>query len=82
MSKCLIEPVFTKEVIKTLRDFSIKQVALCKELLEAKPLGICRITTYVDPKLGFKSLDLTRKSGPTTTRTVTILTRENLKEML
>ncbi len=79
--KC-IEPVFTDGVIKQLRTFGIQQAALCQDLWEAKPLGICRITTYVDPRTGFKSLDLTRRNGPGIMRTVTILTRENLKEML
>ncbi len=82
MNECLTELVFTKEAMNKLRNFSTAQQELCKELVAGKPLGICKITTYVDPKLNFKSLDLTRESGPNTTRTVTILTREDLKEML
>jgi len=48
----------------------------------AQPLGICKITTYVDPKLNFKSLDLTYENGKNTTRTVTILTNDDLRETL
>jgi len=80
--ECLTVPVFTKEAIERLRKFSMAQVALSKELVLAQPLGICKITTYVDPKLGFKNLDLTYKVGKSTTRTVTILTKEELKEIL
>jgi len=79
---CLTEQDFTKEVLTKLREFSMAQLALAVALLEAKPLGICKITTYVDPKLNFKNLDLTRRSGPNTTQTVTILTSERLKGIL
>ncbi len=79
---CLTGLAFTKEAIIKLRNFSMAQQELAKELLEAKPLGICRITTYVDPKFVFKSLALTRDVGLTTTRTVTILTNDELKETL
>ncbi len=72
----------TKEVIDKLNDFYTAQVALCLELRGAKQLGICKITTYVDPKLNFRNLDLTRENGRDTTQTVTILTKEKLKEML
>ncbi len=82
MNKCLILPDFTKECITKLNKFSMAQVELSKALLAAKPLGICKITTYVDPKSGFKNLDITYQNGRNTTRTVTILTREKLKEML
>ncbi len=64
-----------------LRDFSMAQQELAKELVLAKPLGICKITTYVDPKYDFKNLDLTYVSGKNTTRTVTILTSDELKEI-
>ncbi len=79
---CLTGLAFTKEAIIKLRSFSMAQQALAKELLLAKPLGICKITTYVDPKFGFKSLALTRDVGLNTTRTVTILTNDELKETL
>ncbi len=82
MSKCLTLPVFTKEALKQLKNFSMAQVALSKELVLAQPLGICKITTYVDPKFGFKNLDLTYVNGRTSTRTVTILTNEKLRETL
>ncbi len=77
---CLTELAFTKEAIDKLRKFSMAQRELVKELYLAQPLGICKITTYVDPKLDFKSLALTRDVGNNTTRTVTILTNEKLKE--
>ncbi len=82
MSGCLIEPVFTKEVLIKLKKFCTAHQQLSQELLGARPLGICKITTYVDPEFDFKSLDLTYVNGKNSTRTVTILTRENLKEML
>ncbi len=71
--------VFTKEALIKLRNFSTAQQELSQELVLAQPLGICKITTYVDQKLNFKSLDLTYESGKNTTRTVTILTKEELK---
>ncbi len=80
MSNCLTGLAFTKEALNKLRNFSIAQQELVQELVLAKPLGICRISTYVDPKFGFKNLDLTYVSGKHTTRTVTILTKEELKQ--
>ncbi len=80
MSKCLT-PVFTKECLIKLNTFSTAQRELSKELVLAQPLGICKITTYVNQELGFKSLDLTYSVGKDTTRTVTILTKNELKEM-
>ncbi len=82
MNRCLTGPAFTREAITKLKDFSMAQQALVKELLLAKPLGICKITTYVDPKLDFKNLAITYENGKTTTRTVTILTNDELKETL
>ncbi len=76
------EQAFTREALIKLKNFSMAQVELSKELVLAKPLGICKITTYVDQKLNFKSLDLTFENGKNTTRTVTILTKEKLKETL
>ncbi len=76
------ELAFTKEAITKLKSFSTAQRGLAKELVLAKPLGICKITTFVDQKLDFKSLDITFGNGSNTTRTVTILTNEKLKEML
>ncbi len=82
MNNCLTGLAFTKEALDKLRNFSMAQLELSKELVLAQPLGICKITTYVDPKFGFKSLALTRNVGKDTTRTVTILTNDELKETL
>ncbi len=82
MINCLTGLAFTKEAIDKLRKFSMAQQELSQELVVAQPLGICKITTYVDPKFGFESLALTRNVGKGTTRTVTILTKDDLKEML
>ncbi len=82
MVNCLTGLAFTKEALIKLRNFSTAQQELCQELLLAKPLGICKITTYVDPKFVFKNLDLTRDVGLGTTRTVTILTNDELRETL
>ncbi len=83
MSKqCLTLPVFTKEAMKRLKEFSMAQVALSKELVLAQSLGICKITTYVGPELSFRNLDLTWQNGKNTIRTATILTNEKLKETL
>ncbi len=80
MINCLTGLAFTKEALSKLRNFSMAQQALSQELVLAQPLGICRITTYVDPKFGFLNLDLTYVNGKNTTRTVTILTKDELKE--
>ncbi len=80
--KCLTELAFTKEAIDKLRKFSMAQQALSQELVVAQPLGICKITTYVDPEFVFKNLDLTYVNGKNSTRTVTILTKDELKETL
>ncbi len=77
-----IEQAFTKEAMNKLKDFSTAQQALSQALVAAQPLGICKITTYVDPKFAFKSLDLTWQNGKNTTRTATILTKDELKVML
>jgi len=82
MFSCLTELAFTKEAIDKLKKFSMAQQELSQALVVAQPLGICRITTYVDPKFAFKNLDLTYRVGKNTTRTVTILTKDELKEML
>ncbi len=79
---CLTGLAFTKEAIDKLKKFSMAQQELAKELLLAKPLGICKITTFVDQKFDFESLALTRNVGLNTTRTVTILTKEELRETL
>jgi len=78
----LTRQAFTKEALIKLRNFSTAQQELSKELVLAKPLGICKITTYVDPKLNFRSLAITYENGKNTTRTATILTSDELKETL
>ncbi len=79
---CLTGQAFTREAIERWKNFSMAQQALCKELVVVQPLGICKITTYVDPKLNFKHLDITYDVGRDTTRTVTILTSEESKAIL
>jgi len=81
MRNCLTGLAFTKEALTKLRNFSQAQQELSQELVLAQPLGICKITTYVDPKFAFKNLDLTYNVGKNTTRTVTILTNEESKEI-
>jgi len=82
MKNCLTGLAFTKEAIVKLNAFSMAQQELSQELVVAQPLGICKITTYVDPELNFKNLDLTYRVGKDTTRTVTILIKDELKETL
>ncbi len=82
MRNCLTGLAFTREALDKLRNFSIAQQELSQELVLAQPLGICKITTYVDPKFVFKNLDLTYVNGKNSTRTVTILTKEDLRGML
>ncbi len=82
MNNCLTGQAFTKEALNKLKNFSMVQQELAQALVLAKPLGICRISTYVDQKYGFKNLDLTYNVGKNTTRTVTILTKEELKRSL
>ncbi len=79
--KCM-QPAFTRDCYDKLRQFSMAQVALSRELVLAKSLGICKITTYVDQKFDFKSLDLTWQNGKNSTRTATILTNDELRETL
>ncbi len=78
---CLTGLAFTREALTKLRNFSMAQQELSQELVLAKPLGICKITTYVDPKFVFKNLDLTYANGKNSTRTVTILTNDELREI-
>jgi len=81
MRNCLTGLAFTREALTKLNAFSMAQQELSQELVLAQPLGICKITTYVDPKFGFKNLDLTYANGKSSTRTVTILTKDDLKGM-
>ncbi len=82
MNNCLTGLAFTREALDKLRKFSIAQQELSKELVLAQSLGICKITTYVNPEYDFRNLDLTYHVGKNITRTVTILTNDELKETL
>ncbi len=70
----------SKRLTSKLNSYITKQQELLQEFPEVSSLEICKITTYVDQKSNFKSLDLTWVSGKNTTRTVTILTNDELKE--
>ncbi len=80
MSKCLIEPVFSSEVSFKLKNFGRMQEALVRELLAAKSLGICKISTSVNGKSNFKSLDSILLSGNDTMKIDIILTNTGTKE--
>ncbi len=82
MIECLTEQGFTKEVTIKLRNFGIQQRELARELLEAKPLGICKIITSEDQRLSFKSLDSILKSGNVSMKIDIILTNEESKGTL
>ncbi len=79
--KCHTEQVFTNEVTIKLRNFGLAQQELCRELLEAKHLGICKITTLANGTQSFKSLDSILKNSNVSMKTDIILTREKSKEM-
>ncbi len=72
----------SKQLKSKLNCYIMKQQELLQEFPEVSSLEICKITTYVDQKSNFKSLDLTWVNGKNTIRTVTILTNEKLKEIL
>ncbi len=80
--KCHTEPVFTSEVTIKLRNFGTKQEALCRELLAAKSLGICKITTSENGRPVFRSLVSMLESGSDTITTDIILTNVGSKETL
>ncbi len=71
----------SKQLTIKLRNFGTAQQALSRELLEAKHLGICKITTSENGKPVFKSLASMLKSGNDTIRTDIILTNEGSREM-
>ncbi len=75
MKQWLTEPGFTKEVTIKLNNFGIMQQELARELLEAKPLGICKITTSGKANRSFKSLDSMLKSGNVSMKIDIILTK-------
>ncbi len=70
----------SKQLTSKLNSYIIAQQELLQEYPQVASLEICKITTYVGQKSNFKSLDLTWRNGKDTTRTVTILTNEKLKE--
>ncbi len=80
--KCHTEPVFTSEVTIKLRNFGSKQQALVRELLQARSLGICKITTSENGKPVFKSLASMLRNGNDIIKTDIILTNEGSKETL
>ncbi len=80
MISCLTEQGFTNEVIYKLRNFGMQQQALARELLGAKPLGICKIITSQEGKQSFKSLGSILKSGNVSMRIDIILTRNDPEE--
>ncbi len=71
---------FTREVTIKLNNFGTKQLELSKELLEAKPLGICKIITSPEGRRSFKSLDSILESGNVTMKIDIILTRKDPEE--
>ncbi len=81
MNKCT-EPVFSSEVTIKLKNFGHMQQALVRELLAAKSLGICKITTSENGKSVFKSLDSMLESGKSTIKTDIILTNVGQKGTL
>ncbi len=60
----------------------MQQQALCKELLAAKQLGICKTTTSVNAKPVFRSLDSILGNSSDSMRIDIILTNEGSKETL
>ncbi len=76
----LTEQAFTREVTIRLNNFGIMQQALAKELLEAKPLGICKIITSPEGRQSFKNLDSILESGNVTMKIDIILTKRDPEE--
>jgi len=75
-----IEQGFTREVTIRLRNFGTAQEALCRELLAAQHLGICKITTSENGKPVFKSLVGMLENGKDIIKTDIILTKKGSKE--
>ncbi len=78
---CLTDSSDLKPLIIKLRKFYMAHQELSKELLEAKPLGICKTIISDLTKSDFKNLDLILRSGDATTRLITTLSKESSKEM-
>ncbi len=56
--------LLSPECRKQVRDFYMLQQELCQELLEAKPLGICKTTISGRNPLSSRSHILTTINGP------------------
>jgi len=80
MKSAWIEPVFTKDITIKLNNFGTKQREVCRALLEAKPLGICRITTSEKARSDFRSLDSILRSGNVSMKIDIILTKNDQEE--
>ncbi len=82
MISCLTPQGFTNEVTIKLKNFGRMQEALSRELLEAKPLGICKIITSHQARQSFKSLGSMLESGNVTMRIDIILTRKESEDTI
>jgi len=82
MITCLTEQGFTNEVTIKLRNFGRMQEELSRELLEAKPLGICKIITSHQAKQSFKSLGSILKNGNVTMKIDIILTKNESEDTI
>ncbi len=80
MRNCPTEQDFTSEVTLRLKNFGLAQQELVRELLAAKPLGICKITTSPEGKRSFKSLDSIWRNGNDTMKIDIILTKNDPEE--
>ncbi len=72
MSKCLESDICNSHlincsprVLKMLKNFFTVQQALSQALLEAKPLGTCKITTLINPMIGEVSTNISGLKGIT-----------------
>ncbi len=71
----------SRQLLAKLTDFSTRQSALSAELLEARPLGICKTSTFGNLKLGFRNLDLTNVSGHTIIKIDTTHSKRDTKSL-
>ncbi len=58
----------SRECPQQVKNFSMRQQALSRELLEAKPLGICKTCISTNPVLKWIDQDSTLKNGRKNTR--------------
>ncbi len=68
------------ECQKLVNNFFMVQQALSRELLEAKPLGICKISIYGTRRLSLKNPILTLTNGKNST-TLDTFGRSDSKEI-